>query len=66
MTGGANPLPGGRGRINVLSAWSLVQGFAKLRIEAAPVQDYPLPERRQEEADIQEILDRAAVRTRPK
>jgi AcrR family transcriptional regulator len=60
-----SPLAEPRGRINVLFAWSLVHGFAKLRIEAASLAKLVPIGSPQEKADIREILERAATALRP-
>ncbi len=65
MMGGDDPLTERRGRINVLFAWSLVHGFAKLRIEATSLEELMAFGTPQEEADIRELLDRAAATLHP-
>ena len=59
-----NPLGERRGRINVLFAWSLVHGFAKLRIEAVGLAKLVPVGSPQEKADIRELLERAATALR--
>jgi hypothetical protein len=61
IMGGANPLAERPGRINVTLAWSLVHGFAKLRIETRRFANLITVGTRQEDADIREVLDRAAA-----
>jgi AcrR family transcriptional regulator len=65
MMGGVDPLTEHRGRINVTFAWSLVHGFAKLRIEARGFANLIAVGTPQEDADIHEVLDRAAAALRP-
>jgi AcrR family transcriptional regulator len=61
MMGGGDPMAEHRGRINVTFAWSLVHGFAKLRIETRRFANLIAVGTPQEEVDIREVLDRAAA-----
>jgi AcrR family transcriptional regulator len=60
MTGIVDPLADRRGRIAVTGAWSIVHGFAKLRIESTAFCELMPAGTQKEEADIRELLDRAA------
>lgn len=64
MMGGDDPLAEHRGRINVLFAWSLVHGLAKLRIEARSLEMLIAVGTPQGDKDIRELLDRAAAALR--
>ena len=61
MMDGENPLGGRAGRVNVIFAWSLVHGFAKLSIEAPSFErliDAATPD---DDVEISELLERSAT-----
>ncbi len=61
MLGSPDPLSTRRGRIAVIGAWSIVHGFAKLRIESTSFCELIATGTPGEEADVREVLDRAAA-----
>ncbi len=61
LIGAGEPLADRRGRIAVIGAWSLVHGFAKLRIESTAFCKLTPAGTQKVDADIRELLDRIAT-----
>lgn len=65
ITGTRDPLEQREQRIGVTGAWSIVHGFAKLRIETTSFRQLIPTGAAEENADIHELLDRAVALLRP-
>jgi hypothetical protein len=61
ITGAPDPLRKHEQRIGVAGAWSLVHGFAKLRIETTSFGQLVPASAAEESADIRELLDRSVA-----